>query len=288
MFHTARALALTVAVFALVATACGSDSPTTTGEPVSSDAPTETTTSTSSPRADELVLELVDCQQVGMNTGVDPAAAESYIVDGQELFLDAEGSAGFILIVKQCGDIVADGESQGPGHFNTAWVRTAGPAETRTLVDRPDVDLLPTDYFHPVLFQTDNAGFAEVTRSFGIPMTLADSIIFEPPGSGTQSGSATDTEIGPPLAYEWTIVNGPPFPPGDRGVVHVLSGLDDQGEALTYDIECIVIGGLVGNPGRVDFQPGSELEDLLGAGYDSMGAAPELSCVVDIVRGGVS
>lgn len=102
-------------------------------------------TTTAAARADALALELVGCHQFGTWTGVDPEVARTYVPTDQELFLDEEGLASFSLIAKDCTDIVVDGESQGPGHFNTAWIRVTGPEEIREFPDHPDHLVVATD-----------------------------------------------------------------------------------------------------------------------------------------------
>lgn len=198
----------------------------------------------------------------------------------QELFLDAEGRASFTMIAKDCQDIVIDGTSSGPGHFNTAWVRINGPEETRTFEDHADVVVMPTDYFNPVAFQTDNTDFADATAAFGIPMTLADTMTMDPAALGPMSGSVQDTQSDPPLSYEWTMDNTNPFPPGTSGVVHVLEGLDDDGLQLNYDIECLLDSGWFRNPTTITFEEGSALADLVGTGYSGFGFSPNPSCHV--------
>jgi hypothetical protein len=271
-----RHVAPLLVVLALVAGACGGD------DAQDDDA---ATTTTAAARADAMALDLVECHQFGTNTGVDADVAGRYLSADQELFLDEEGQARFTLIAKDCTDIVVDGESQGPGHFNTAWIRVTGPEETREFPDHPDHLVIPTDYFHPVLFQTDNDGYAELTAGFGIPMTRADTMTFDPPEPGIQTGSVTDTEIDPPLAYRWSVDN---VVENDQpvAVVHVLLGEDDEGAALTYDIACPTEPpSFFGNIGTLEIEPGSAFEDLLGSGFSGVANGPDINCDVQITRG---
>jgi len=263
-------------VLALVAGACGGD------DAQDDDA---ATTTTAAARADAMALELIECHQFGTNTGVDADVAGRYLSADQELFLDEEGRARFSLIAKDCTDIVVDGEPQGPGHFSTAWIRVTGPEETRTFPEHPDQLVIPTDYFHPVLFQTDNDGYAELLAAFGVPMTRADSMTFDPPTPGMQTGSATDTEMDPPLAYRWSVDN---VNRGDQPVtvVHVLLGADDAGAPLTYEIVCPTEPpGFQGNIGTLEIEPGSGFEDLLGSGFSGVANGPDINCDVQITRG---
>ncbi len=235
-------------------------------------------------RADELLVELVGCHQAGFPTGIEPAAAEARVDDGQEVYLDDEGNARFTLISKDCEDLVVDGASMGAGHFNTAWIRITGPDELRTIEGVPDASVSPTDYFHPVAFQTDNAEFAEATADFGVPMTLASSMTMDPAAPGTMTGTVEDDDPDRPLSYRYTMDNTNEIPPGTQGVVHVLQGTDDGGDDLTYDIECPVEGGWFANPTTIEFDPGSAVEDLVGTGYSGVGPSPNLSCDVAISR----
>ena len=274
----ARLAALVVAALALAVPACaGSEdsSPASSGSAEGS---------TSEALAGEMSIELVRCAQLGTNTGVDPETAADYVLEGQDLYLDAAGSARFALITKSCDDIVVDGASVGPAHFYTAWVRITGPEETRTF-DDPSVGLVTaTDYFRPVLLQTDNAGYAEATQAFGIPMTLADELTFEDPQLGTQVVTSSDSRIDPPLSYTLTAENDRPFPDGVVGVVHVLEGVDGSGRSLTYEIECLAEGGFRGTA-TVAVDPGSSLDALLGTGFDGPANGPGINCEVTITRG---
>lgn len=175
-----------------------------------------------------------------------------------------------------------DGASQGPAHFNTSWIRVTGPEETREF---PGQLVVATDYFHPLFFHTDNDGFAELTATFGMPMTRASSMTFGPPGPGVQTGSATDDGRDPPLAYAWStdnvLVNEVPVV-----VVHVLHGVDDRGEPLSYDIECPIEAPFFAPTlGSVEFEPGSELEDLFGTGFEARAGSLDLNCAVELTRG---
>ena len=241
-----------------------------------------TTGSTTTTPADQLELELVDCHQAGFPTDVDPAAAGERLLPGQELYL-VDGRARFTLIAKDCSDIVVDGASQGPGHVSTAWVRVTGPDEVRTFDDAPDVEVSATDYFVPVLFQTDNDGFASAAEDFGVPITRA-TMAMDPPGAQTRTGSAEDDDGDPPVDYRWTASGGSPLPTG-TGVAHVLEGPDGvAGGTLIYDIECPVAGGVFGATTSIEFDPGSGLEDLIGTGYQGVGPDPDLSCQLTITR----
>ena len=261
---------LTVVV--LLVNGCGGDDTDQTAEPT----PTSASSTTAMPRSDRMEIELAQCHQAGFPTPVDNDAAAARLSDGQELYLDGEGQARFTLIAKDCQDIVVDGESSGPGHFNTAWVRITGPEETRTIGEEPGIAAGPTDYFHPVAFQTDNDAFADATAAFGVPMSRATSMAMDPAAPGPMAGSVQDAESGEgggALSYEWTMDNTNPIPDGTSGVVHVLEGQDDEGRTLTYDIECLVDGGWFGNPTTITFEAGSALADLVGTGYSGIGPA---------------
>jgi hypothetical protein len=244
-------------------------------------------TTTSSPRPDRLEIELLDCHQFGTNTGVDPTVASTYLSADQSLYLDGDGKARFALIAKDCRDITVDGKSVGPAHFSTAWVRVTGSAERRSRPGAPAmVAINETDYFHPVLLHTDNAAYAEATAAFGIPMTLADSMTFDPPEPGVQTGSAVDTEREQGLSYRWSVQNEPSVDAGPEVfVVHVLEGPDGSAGTLTYDIECLARTLAVSSGLRsVELEPGSDLEPLLGDGFTGGGSSPDVDCTIDVVR----
>lgn len=274
--RTARTLAL-LATLGLLAAACGTDS----RDQATDDASSTTTEA----RSDELHLELLGCHQAGFPTGIDPADAQARLEEGQELYLDEEGQARFTLIAKDCEDIVVDGRSTGGGHFTTAWIRITGPDEIRSFAGLPPEAVGPTDYFHPVTFQTDNADFADEVIAFGVPMTLATSITMDPAAPGPMTGSVDDADPERPLSYRWTMDNTNAIPEGPSGVTHVLSGTDDRGSTLTYDIECPIDGGWFTNPTTIEFDPGSAVEDLVGTGYSGVGPSPNLSCDITITRG---
>lgn len=275
--HSSRIPIVTLAaIAALLGGACGSEGDEQTGS--SSSSPTTTTA-----RADKLDLQLVDCHQAGFPTDIDPESAQARLLDDQVLFLSDEGRARFTLIAKHCQDIVVDGVPAGPGHFNTAWIRIEGPEETRTVEGESPVVANPTDYYVPVAFQTDNADYADATTTFGVPMSLADSITMSTAAPGLMTGAVQDPGD-PPLSYEWSMDNTNALPPATNAVVHVLEGLDDQGQPLTYDIECLVEGGWFGNPTTITFEEGSALTDLVGTGYSGVGPSPNLSCDVTISR----
>lgn len=290
--HTTTIRRVSVLLLASLLTAttgaCGDEEPADGSDTETTVQTTESPAETAPETSEALEIGLVECAQVGFPTGIDPAVAEQRLLDDQSLYLDDSGEARFTLIAKDCSDITVDGESVGPGRFNTAWVRIEGPDEVRSFSESPQVEVNPTDYFHPVLFQTDNAAFAEAAAAFGVPMTLADSMAMDPPGAESRSGSVTDSEVEPPLEYDWTYSGGNPLPTDPpSGVVHVLEGPDRNGEGiLDYDIECPVTGGRFAGETNIQFESGSPLEDLVGTGYSGTGPAPELSCAVRITPRG--
>ncbi len=275
-------LVAVLAATIVLVSACGSSEDTSQTSPTSDDV--EVADPGPDTPATGMVIELVDCAQLGTNTGVDPAVAAGYVLAGQDLYLDDVGDARFALITKSCTDIVVDGTSTGPGHFNTAWVRIAGPEETRSF-DDPSVGIvLPTDYFRPVLLQTDNADYARATQEFGVSMTLADEMAFDDPQLGTQVITSSDTEVDPPLNYTLTAENDSAFPEGVIGVVHVLEGTDGDGRSLTFEIECLAEGGFRGSA-TLAVEPGASFEELIGSGFEGPASGPGINCEVTITRG---
>lgn len=272
-----RTLASVVAVAAVVV-ACGSDDSSTTGTDA---APTTGTTVTA--RADVFENGLVDCERLGALTPLDAETAREYIPDDQELFINETGGANFVLQFLNCNDLITDGQSHGPGYFATAWIAIVGPEQAPTLPAETDLVAEESDYFYPVLFQSDNESFQEAHASFGIPMTLTDEVSFDPTAEGTQTGSATDTNYDPALAYEWTVENVNPSE-GGMEAVHTVLGTDDEGMALTYYGEFRHSPGWLGNLARVDIEPGTWLEGLLGTGYVGMGNGTNLDIEMVVFR----
>lgn len=233
--------------------------------------------------AEQIDLALVDCERVGALTTVDPGAAADYVPEDQEIFLNADGQASFALQVLSCTDLVTDAESHGPGYFATAWIRIVGPEEPPTLPADTDLEPAENDYFHPVMFQTDNTGFQAAVGSFGVPITLTNETTFDPTVPGSQTGSAVDDSYDPPLSYSWSVENANERPTGTEAV-HTLLGPDDAGEPLTYFGVFQQDPGFVGNPVRVDVEPGSWFAGLLGTGYDGIGNGAALSIEMVVFR----
>jgi hypothetical protein len=230
-----------------------------TTEPTPSTEPTTTVLA----RADVLNLDLVGCDRFGIGSLADSEVARSYVPDSYELWL-LEESALFTLQTMRCDDLVTDGVSHGPGHFGTAWVRIVGPDEAVQLPPESDLVAQPTDTFYVPLFHTDNDAFHAATVAFGMAMTRAESMTFDPPTEGTQTGAAVDLEYSPPLSYRWTVDNINRN--DDVGIIglHNLMSLDDQGDSLTYYGEFVHDPGWWGNVGTLELESGSAFEDLIG------------------------
>jgi hypothetical protein len=214
-------------------------------------------------RANVLDLELVGCDRFGIGSLADSEVARSYVPDNYELWL-LEEDALFTLQTMRCDDLVTDGVSHGPGHFGTAWIRIVGPDEAVQLPPESDLVAQPTDTFYPPLFHTDNDAFRDATVAFGMPMTLAESMTFDPPTEGTQTGAAVDLESSPLLSYRWTVDNINRNDEVEIIGLHNLMGLDDQGDSLTYYGEFLHDPGWTGNVGTLELESGSAFEDLIG------------------------
>lgn len=58
---------------------------------------------------------------------------------------------------------------------------------------------------------------------------------------------------------------------------------------LTYDIECPIEAPFFRhNLGSVELEPGSELQDLVGSGFEARTGSLDLNCVVELTRGAES
>jgi hypothetical protein len=226
---------------------------------------TSTSTTTTVPvRADVLALELVGCERFGIGTLVDPVMARGYLPDGQEPLI-VQDRAPFTLQAMSCGDLVTDGLSHGPGHFSTAWMAIVGSDEPLTLPPESDLVAVATDSYYPPLFHTDNEGFQAATAAFGIPMTLAESMTFDPTEAGIQTGAVVDNQFVPPLSYQWSVDNINRTEVSVETGRHNLLGLDDEGAPLIYYGEFLHEPGWQGNVGTLQLGPGSAFEDLLGS-----------------------
>ena len=264
--------------------------PAPTTDDVTTTEPPPITTSTSTTttllvRADVLALELVGCERFGIGTLVDPVMARGYLPDGQEPLL-VQDSAPFTLQAMSCDDLVTDGLSHGPGHFTTAWIAIVGPDEPLTLPPESDLVAVATDSYYPPLFHTDNEGFHTATAAFGIPMTLADSMTFDPTEAGIQMGAAVDNDFVPPLSYQWTVDNINRTEVSLATGRHNLLGLDDEGAPLIYYGEFLHEPGWVGNVGTLQLGPGSAFEDLLGSEVTGPVNGDDITVTMTVFRDG--
>lgn len=212
-------------------------------------------------------LALLDCPRFGTGTAVEATGARTYLRGDLEP-LALGGQAPFALQVLDCADLVTDGESHGPGRFATAWIQVPDTAALPDLPATSELDAQPSDAYQVVLFQTDNAGFQDAAAAFGIPMTLADRMTFDPPEPGIQTGSVADGQFEPALAYAWMVDNVIESDMGRIVAFHTLLGSDDRGEPLTYfgefTHEFPPGARWQGNLGTVTLEPGSAFSDLVG------------------------
>lgn len=213
-------------------------------------------------RAEALSLELVDCDRFTLTTRVDASAA-SDLVAADQTPRRFSGDSMFSFHALACDELVTDGVNHGAGYFATVWVLIEDRPGDLTLPDSTDLVARPSDTMAPLLWQTDNDGFHDATADFGIPMTLVESVTFGPPSAaGPQQGGATGAESGLPLTYQWTVDNQAE---GKGGVGrHLLLGSDDQGEPLVYYGEFHHEFGWLGNPGTLEFEPGSVFDEVTG------------------------
>jgi hypothetical protein len=312
--HVVRARhrrALAGVITALVLASCGSESaaPDAIESPADSSVTSSPSTSTTTPvapspstsadsastaqsttsplsvptRPDRLDIDLVGCDQVSTNTGVAPAAAAPFVPTSEDLYLDEAGLARVALITKHCDDFVVDGDSLGPGHMDTLWVRIVGPDEVRTRPDTPELDVAPTDYFVPQFIQTDNSAFVDAAAAFGLPVTFADELVADPTGTAERSGRAVNTTFDPRLTYMWTATDTTPIQ-GPGVVVHVLQTIDDEGAPLRLDIECPYGDVDLAASMTVKFDSGGPFEPLLGTGWTGRAAELPLDCDLIIER----
>lgn len=263
---------------------------TTEPEPSTEVVTTTTTTSTTTPtttttpeRDEMLALELVDCERFGIGTLVDPTAARRFVPDNHEL-VSVQDRVPFTLQALSCDDLVTDGVSHGPGHFTTAWIAIVGSDQPPILPPESELDAVATDSYFPPLFHTDNAGFHAATAGFGIPMTLAESMTFDPSAAGLQTGAVIDREFVPALSYRWAVDN---VNRTDTSVPigrHTLLGLDRDGAELTYYGEFVHEPGWMGNVGTLDLEQGSAFEDLLGNSLTGPANGDDITITMTVFR----
>lgn len=288
------AIAVTLALVLFGAAACGGDddaapsdaAPAPTGtealEPEVTE-PTVTETTVTEPDDDtgaagRFDLDLIECEQFAMQTPIAPEAARRVVPDDVELFVRDGGMATMTHVSKTCSDIVVDGTSLGPGHFDTEWIRVEGPAELRDVPEHPDLDVLETDYFYPVSFVTDNEAYAAATQAFGIPMDLADSMEMDPIAAGEWTGRVVTGDTG----YEWVVDNTNAVELG-LYFVHILDRTDDDLQ-YHYEILCPAEVDWFGGEASLTRFGGSDLETALGADLPGRGGALRLTCDVTIDR----
>ncbi len=280
-----RVLMAIAATLVILAAACGDDGGSNTATDA---APPEATASSevSAERSDAQMLDLVGCERIGMATPVDAVSAEALVPADLEVRATPDGQAMFALQHLSCRDLMTDGTSHGAGGFATAWIGITGTGEPPTLPADAGLEPAPTDYFHPVLFQTDNEGFAAATADFGIPMSLADEMVLDPTVEGTQTASAANTDLEPPLSYGLTIENANRSDEGPPPAVHTLFGVDDEGELLTYYGTFTHQPGFLGNPATMTLEPGSAWAALLDTGFSGVGNGTEIDVSMIVFREG--
>jgi hypothetical protein len=279
-----------VVIAAVVLAACGDDDAGAPGARLEEPTATAEVPASSTTTLDEdgasvdddwrVEVEAVGCDQLVSDTRVDAAGAALFVPEGQEVWLNAQGLAHVILVVKRCDDFVVDGRSVGPGHMDTLWVRVPGPSEGLSLPDDPEFDGPTPDAFVPQFIQTDNAAYSDAVSAYGVPLLLADEMSADPPGTDERTGGAINAALSPPLSYEWT-VTGSGSSVRSGLVNHLLRGTDVDGAPISYAIECSYTGG-GGGPATVEFEPGGPFEALLGTGWSSRGVEMQIDCRIVI------
>jgi len=231
----------------------------------------------------DLDLGMSGCERMTTATAVDADRAAGY-VDSARTIAVSGGQAQFALSILACDDLQTDDRSHGPGHFATAWIKLTDEAE-RELPVGSQIDPTGTDFFAPVLFQTDNVGFAEATMDFGIPMTLA-SFEFGPTESGLQQGAVEQAWTTPAVSYVWQIDNVDIGSSPNHIGVHTLVGTSNTPELpLVYVGKFVhATSGFYGNRSRVDVAPDSLLSPLLGDGFAGRGNGDALDVDMVVMR----
>jgi hypothetical protein len=231
----------------------------------------------------DLDLGMSGCERMTTATAVDADRAAGYVDSTRTIALSG-GRAQFALSILACDDLQTDDRSHGPGHFATAWIKLADEAEPELPVGS-QIDPTGTDFFAPVLFQTDNVGFAEATMDFGIPMTLA-SFEFGPTESGLQQGSVEQTWTTLAASYEWQVDNVEIGSSPNHIGVHTLVGTSNTPELpLVYVGEFVhATSGFYGNQSRVDIAPDSLLSPLLGDGFAGRGNGDAVDVDMVVMR----
>lgn len=275
-----------MAIAGMIIAACGdgdttsSDTATTLQE---SAATTVTTLDGGNPAAGDagrVEIDLVGCDQVVSDTGVDPTDAAPFVPDDQELYLDSNGNARAALVTKDCDEFVVDGEPLGSGHMDTLWVRVIGPREGRPIPGIPDQEGRAPDAYVPQFIHTDNAAYSQAVAAYGVPLLVADEIDADPPGTDERAGGGTNSTFDPPLSYRWTTTD-PSASQGEGSAAHILHGVDTDGSPIWYDIDCpYEITGRARV--TVDFEAGGPFDTLLTTGWTNSAVEMRLDCRVVI------
>ena len=223
-------------------------------------------------------FQFVECEQFAMVAPVDADAARSIVPSEHQVLVDAEGLATLTHVSKVCNDIVVEGESMGPGQFDTQWISITGPADERTYLEYAEHVVLPTDYLYPLNLQTDNVDFRDALAAFGTPIVLSESSEMEPMGPGPQSGSLVVADGG----YDWSVDN---ITEVDTLVyfVHILEQVD-EGLEYRYEIECPATVMWWEGAAQLEPVPGSAVQEAFGPEITGLGYGVDLSCNVTIDR----
>jgi hypothetical protein len=170
---------------------------------------TEPATTAADALEPDFALGLTGCEQVAIYLPVDVAQTEGRVPENAELVVE-DGRATALFLVMECEDSTVDGISTGASHVVAEWLSVTGPDEVREFAESPDIQVTPTQYWEPVLYQTDNATLQELSAAAGFEMTLVDEVTFTPytevlTDDGTYQGQSGTVTASDGSQYIWAV-----------------------------------------------------------------------------------
>jgi len=181
-----------------------------TTEPVTTEPEvTEPVTTPADALEPDFAIGFSTCEQVAIYLPVDPAQTEGRVPADTDLIVE-DGTATSLFLVMECDDSTVDGASAGASHIVTQWLSVNGPPEVREFAESPDIQVTPTQYWEPVLYQTDNATLQELSAAAGFEMTLVDEVTFTPytevlTDDGTYQGQSGTVTASDGSQYIWAV-----------------------------------------------------------------------------------